>query len=99
MSKKKGRFSKYNESSTYSKADSAVMLYCIEYELPVEVVYMDNTKEVVKIIELSSYAVIIRNEETGIDSVVQKHAIKKINIEGDTQKFIKEYRKDIGSLR
>ncbi|KXS47764.1 MAG: hypothetical protein AWL62_2434, partial [Halanaerobium sp. T82-1] len=24
---------------------------------------------------------------------------KKINIEGDTQKFIKEYRKDIGSLR
>lgn len=98
MSEQESRFSKYNRKTTYYRADSAVLFYLIEYQLPVEIEYIDKTKEVVKILELTSYAIIVRNEETGKDSLVMKHSIKKFNIEGDTQKFIEEFRKDIGSL-
>lgn len=95
----KSRFKKYNKTSTYSRAVSAVILYCIEYELPVELVFLDESKELVKILELTDYEMIVKNIETEKESIVYKHCLKRVNIEGSTRKYIEEYRKDIGSLK
>lgn len=97
--KKNHKYKKYNDKSTYSRADSAIILYCIVNDLPVEIELRDGEKEVVKLLELTNYAVVIRNLETEKDSIIWKHSIKRINFEGDSQKFIESYRKEIGSLR
>lgn len=93
------KYKKYNKNSTYSRADAAIMLYCIANDIPVELEIRDGKKEVVKLLELTDYAVVARNIETEKDSIIWKHSIKRINIEGDSQKFIEEYRKAIGSLK
>ena len=80
---------------TYKRASFGVIKYCSDNNIPVRFIYNDGTEDIVKVIHITKFEYLVRDNQEDKDFIIPKHSIKKIQLEGNIEKMIEGFRKSL----